>query len=612
MKIRFLPYFFLSILTAFGQVNTAHLTGTTGNVQTNIDARVLGSGTTGTVPKLTGTNTIGNSTLTESGTTVTASGNVTVTGNLTAKQGDLPSSGRAAGVSGGVQFGATSGSRAESVMTGQAIGTNAFTMAWRMQMPTALPAATQWLTDFRVDVNNRIISYVSTGGGIAVYAVEGGVISTTAVINATATMLGQIIDIAAVRSGTNMSLYLNGSLVTSINDDEFDVNLTSAATVSFGSSNGLAGFQGLVTAASLFNRALSAADVLSLSLYGINAADEWGTMVPLYSSDFSAGVDGWTTIRSTVTGNIDGIGGQDNVLRVTTDATASNSHYGVRSQFVIGKRYRVSAKCFIPSSNAVVNQFRYGNESQYQPYITTLDTWVSSEFEITAIHGNLNLFMANTSTGSSFTGNGTDVVYVKDIIVTPIGALIDLDMATGGGTTLTDRSANRLDATLYGAYTHIAPVRESIIESGTLTASNPALTITQTWNNGAVTFDGLTYTLTDTASAAGSRFMVGNVGTSRKWSIGKDGSIDIWGTYTDTSNYRHLDFLQSSGGAATIQSKGLGTGLSGNTLSLGANSISALDIAADGDATFNYDLNAASGTSSRAFARRRGRLRQSC
>lgn len=180
---------------------------------------------------------------------------------------------------------------------------------------------------------------------------------------------------------------------------------------------------------------------------------------------------------------------------------------------------------------------------------------VSTEFLSTAT-GNF-LVLATDGGSATVSGNGTDVFYLKNIIITPIGAIADLDMATGAGGVLTDRSANRLDATLYGAWTHLAPVRESIIESGTLTASNPALSITQTWNNGAVTFDGLTYTLTDTASAAASRFANFIVGTSRKFSIGKDGSIDIWGTYTDTSNYRHLDFNQTSLGVAKIQSKGL-------------------------------------------------------
>jgi len=37
----------------------------------------------------------------------------------------------------------------------------------------------------------------------------------------------------------------------------------------------------------------------------------------VYSSDFSAGVDGWTTAQGTAAGNIDSIGGVDNWLRLT-------------------------------------------------------------------------------------------------------------------------------------------------------------------------------------------------------------------------------------------------------------------------------------------------------
>ncbi len=47
-------------------------------------ANITGAGTSGTITKWTGTGTLGNSILTESGNTVTVSGNLTTTGNVTA------------------------------------------------------------------------------------------------------------------------------------------------------------------------------------------------------------------------------------------------------------------------------------------------------------------------------------------------------------------------------------------------------------------------------------------------------------------------------------------------------------------------------------------------
>lgn len=50
--------------------------------------------------------------------------------------------------------------------------------------------------------------------------------------------------------------------------------------------------------------------------------------------------------------------------------------------------------------------------------------------------------------------------------------------------------------------------------NGTITASAPVLTLSQTWNNAAVTFTGLDYTITDTNSNSGSRLWDFKVGTT--------------------------------------------------------------------------------------------------
>jgi hypothetical protein len=162
---------------------------------------------------------------------------------------------------------------------------------------------------------------------------------------------------------------------------------------------------------------------------------------------------------------------------------------------------------------------------------------------------------------------------------------------------------------------------------GTVTASTP-LSITQTWNNAAITFTGIQLNVTNTASATFSLLMdlqfggvslfkvdknsavtaagnltVGSYGifggyllTSQRVIIRSDtgsitfGSADdvvfvrdaanilaqrngvnaqthrIYGTYTDVSNYRRLTKTMSTGGVAEIKPEGAGTGASGNVL----------------------------------------------
>lgn len=63
------------------------------------------------------------------------------------------------------------------------------------------------------------------------------------------------------------------------------------------------------------------------------------------------------------------------------------------------------------------------------------------------------------------------------------------------------------------------------ITGGTVTANNPVLSATQTWNNAAVTFTGWQLNVTDTASNASSLLMNLQVGGGSKFYVGKDGII---------------------------------------------------------------------------------------
>jgi hypothetical protein len=70
---------------------------------------------------------------------------------------------------------------------------------------------------------------------------------------------------------------------------------------------------------------------------------------------------------------------------------------------------------------------------------------------------------------------------------------------------------------------------------GTVTASTP-LSITQTWNNAAITFTGVLFNATDTASAAASNLMDLQVGGSSKFRASKGGEVRLSaGTSTNVS-----------------------------------------------------------------------------
>ena len=205
--------------------------------------------------------------------------------------------------------------------------------------------------------------------------------------------------------------------------------------------------------AATYNRALSAAEVLDLYRNGINFADKWGSQAAVYTSNFSAGADGWLGARTTAAGNIDAIGGEDDWLRGTIDGTAANSHYlYIDDKIVYGKRYRATFKCFIPSANAVLNGLALMAEpastGYYSSKITTTDTVVSVSCEFIA-RSNMRLaFISHASGAYVYNGNGTDVFYVKDIVVTEIGATLALEpegIQPAPGQWL-DSSSNKLHA----------------------------------------------------------------------------------------------------------------------------------------------------------------------
>ena len=89
---------------------------------------------------------------------------------------------------------------------------------------------------------------------------------------------------------------------------------------------------------------------------------------------------------------------------------------------------------------------------------------------------------------------------------------------------------------------------------GAITTSKP-LAATQTWNAGGVTFDAQTITITDTASAAASRFINYLVGAASKFSVDKSGSVTMAGATLATSATTVTAFA----GATTLLTLG-GTG----------------------------------------------------
>ena len=86
---------------------------------------------------------------------------------------------------------------------------------------------------------------------------------------------------------------------------------------------------------------------------------------------------------------------------------------------------------------------------------------------------------------------------------------------------------------------------------GTVTADTPVYDATQTWNAGAVTFTGLKFNATDTASAAASLLLDLQVGSTSKFKVGKDGTITAAAGLTIAGALAGATSVSVTGGTVT-------------------------------------------------------------
>ena len=138
-----------------------------------------------------------------------------------------------------------------------------------------------------------------------------------------------------------------------------------------------------------------------------------------YQSDFSAGADGWFSLDATVTGNIDGIGGQDNSLRVACN-TNKSTHVAYKTSFFVGtKKYKITFSYYIPSGQSNVDSIylpiaNYGANYTF----SVLDTWTTVTVNKTPTANTALVVMAADGGLSTFTdAGGDDVFYIKDVKV---------------------------------------------------------------------------------------------------------------------------------------------------------------------------------------------------
>jgi hypothetical protein len=98
------------------------------------------------------------------------------------------------------------------------------------------------------------------------------------------------------------------------------------------------------------------------------------------------------------------------------------------------------------------------------------------------------------------------------------------------------------------------------IAGGTITADEPALNISQTWNNAAVAFTGIKYNITDTACSASSKMLDIKLANSSMVSLNRLGQLNIT---------RHI-YFDSAGTLSNNNTQNFHFTLAGNGISISA------------------------------------------
>ncbi len=339
------------------------------------------------------------------------------------------------------------------------MATNNFALHWEGWLPDWTPSAEVKL--FRkydnpsAGVYNGFEVVITTAGkiGLVLFRGDAGATYLSTVPTGLSDGSAAKIDVDITRE----MLGVAGSVVFSVNEVQLgsSVSIPAAATVSISSTTpayilgtSSTRYAGTTYAAYLFNCALSASEVLDLCRNGVSYADQWGSQTPIYTSDFSAGVDGWIVAAATIDGGIDGIGGEDDCLRVQLN-TSLSKHYIFRGGLLKFKKYRVSYRYYIPSGQSHVNGMKSTMNAASTGAQTVTDAWtrVSYEHTVPDISNNLIIYAINNGSDTFQDPGGDDVFYIKDVTITPIGAVLALEPEGVRLDKWHDSSDNNLDAT---------------------------------------------------------------------------------------------------------------------------------------------------------------------
>lgn len=344
-------------------------------------------------------------------------------------------------------------------------GTGDFFLHWEGSLPDWTPAAIAY----------HVYKIFSNVGYIFSTATDGTLRARVNATNYFSTVPTGIIDGAIAKCTaviTRESASVAGSVVFYVNGNQLGASVAITAASPAASSNSatlaISGTDslGAVRTASntisciVGNFAPTAAEVLDLCTNGIPASWKWGSQAAVYAGNYSAGVDGVTTTTgTTLTGNIDGIDGENDWLRVERTGATGNNYCLLPVAGLVGKRVRTSVKIHNAAGSGVSYFYILyvsSPPSESQQVVVAIPAGTTKTIELDAILSRATTIAVAPAdvSGNNVTVATGSIYYVKESFIYKSGATMALlppSIPTSGATAWDDSSGNTGGGTLPAA-----------------------------------------------------------------------------------------------------------------------------------------------------------------
>jgi len=186
-------------------------------------------------------------------------------------------------------------------------------------------------------------------------------------------------------------------------------------------------YAGRVKSVILYNRALTAVDVLDAARNGVAYSDKWGKQTAQYTSNFSVGVDSWSAYNNcTIAGNVDGIAGLDNWLQITATGINPVPRRTTPTKPCIQpyKRARITLTYYAASGSATTVRIRNQTTTASDVFGEFPVVYGSVQTVTCEVEENLGLYGITVQFIGGVSG---DIYYMRDFVSYPCGAVLSLE-----------------------------------------------------------------------------------------------------------------------------------------------------------------------------------------